>query len=47
MLTTYIIGSLALIVKPRPDLTCTIAKNAKAGFPADSLFTIGPSRILQ
>ena len=25
MLTTYIIGSLALIVKPGPDLTCTIA----------------------
>ena len=25
MLVTYIIGSLALIVKPGPDLTCTIA----------------------
>ena len=25
MLTTYIVGSLALIVKPGPDLTCTIA----------------------
>ncbi|MBR3222712.1 MAG: LysE family translocator [Kiritimatiellae bacterium] len=25
MLTTYIIGSLALIVKPGPDLTCTVA----------------------
>ena len=25
MLTTYIIGSLALIMKPGPDLTCTIA----------------------
>ncbi len=25
MLTTYIIGSLALIVKPGPDLTCTLA----------------------
>ena len=25
MLTTYVIGSLALIVKPGPDLTCTIA----------------------
>ena len=25
MLTTYIIGSLVLIVKPGPDLTCTIA----------------------
>ena len=25
MLTTYIIGSLTLIVKPGPDLTCTIA----------------------
>ena len=25
MLTTYIIGSLALIVKPEPDLTCTLA----------------------
>lgn len=25
MLTAYIIGSLALIVKPGPDLTCTIA----------------------
>ena len=25
MLTTCIIGSLALIVKPGPDLTCTIA----------------------
>ena len=25
MLVTYIIGSLPLIVKPGPDLTCTIA----------------------
>ena len=25
MLVTYIVGSLALIVKPGPDLTCTIA----------------------
>ena len=25
MLVTYIIGSLALIIKPGPDLTCTIA----------------------
>lgn len=25
MLVTYIIGSLALIVKPGPDLTCIIA----------------------
>ena len=25
MLATYIIGSLALILKPGPDLTCTIA----------------------
>jgi hypothetical protein len=31
MLVTYIIGSLALIVKPGPDLTCTIATALAGG----------------
>ena len=31
MLTTYIIGSLALIVKPGPDLMCTIATALSGG----------------
>lgn len=31
MLTTYIIGSLALIVKPGPDLMCTIATALSEG----------------
>ena len=46
MLTTYIIGSLALIVKPGPDLTCTIAtalsdgKAKAAGYLRDGMQTL-------
>ena len=41
MLTTYIIGSLALIVKPGPDLTCTIATALSDGKARASTLMLG------
>ena len=41
MLVTYIIGSLALIVKPGPDLTCTIATALADGKARATTLMIG------
>ena len=41
MLVTYIIGSLALIVKPGPDLTCTIATALSDGKTRATTLMIG------
>lgn len=41
MLTTFIIGSLALIVKPGPDLTCTIATALSDGKARASTLMLG------
>ena len=41
MLVTYIIGSLALIVKPGPDLTCTIATALADGKARATMLMIG------
>ena len=41
MLVTYIIGSLALIVKPGPDLTCTIATALADGKARASTLMVG------
>ena len=41
MLVTYIIGSLALIIKPGPDLTCTIATALADGKARATTLMIG------
>ena len=41
MLVTYIIGSLALIVKPGPDLTCTIATSLADGKARATTLMVG------
>ena len=41
MLVTYIIGSLALIIKPGPDLTCTIATALSDGKTRATTLMIG------
>ena len=41
MLVTYIIGSLALIIKPGPDLTCTIATALADGKARASTLMVG------
>jgi len=41
MLVTYIIGSLALIVKPGPDLTCTIATALSDGKTSAATLMLG------
>ena len=41
MLVTYIIGSLALIIKPGPDLTCTIATALADGKTRATTLMIG------
>lgn len=46
MLTTYIIGSLALIVKPGPDLTCTIATALSDGKARAATLMLGLVAVL-
>ena len=41
MLVTYIIGSLALIIKPGPDLTCTIATSLADGKARATTLMVG------
>ena len=41
MLVTYIIGSLALIIKPGPDLTCTIATALSDGKARAATLMVG------
>ena len=41
MLVTYIIGSLALIIKPGPDLTCTIATALADGKARATMLMVG------
>ena len=46
MLTTYIIGSLALIVKPGPDRTCTIATALSDGKARAATLMLGLVAVL-